>query len=81
MQTVWKGGNRVVHAERVRIFDGGADLCEEGVDRGCELGHGAAHGLRRRRHEISILDRKQAFTQGRQARGRFRCWAVRTRCS
>ena len=81
MQPVGKRRDRVVHAQRLRILDRGANLGEQGVHRGGQLGHVLAG----RAPAAARPDRRpRPQAAGRRApteRGRFRCWDAPTRCS
>ena len=71
MKPVGKRGDRIVHAERMGVFDRGADLGEQAVDRGGELGHGPANDRRRGRDEVAVLDRQQPIAERGQGAGAF----------
>ena len=71
MEAVGQRGHRIVHAERVRIFDRGAHLGEQAVDRGGELGHVAPDRCRRGRHQVAILDCKQPLAERGECAGAF----------
>ena len=66
MKPVGKRGHRIVHAERVRILDGGAYFGEEAVDRRSKLGHRAPNGRWRGRDEVAVLNGEQSFAERRQ---------------
>ncbi len=73
MEPVGKRRYRVIHAERMGIFDRRAHFGEQAVDRGGELGHGVAHDPRRGAGKIALFDRQQPIAEGVE---RTRAFAV-----
>ena len=67
--------------ERLGILDRGADLGEQGVHRGRELGHVLADDARAAARRDRHPRPPAAGRRARTARGRFRCWDAPTRCS
>ena len=81
MEAIGERGHRIVHAERMGVFDRRAHFGEQAVDGGGKLGHAKcgrppAQGKRGRRPRPRAAGR-----QARKGRGRFRCSAAPRRRS
>ena len=63
VQPIGKRGHRIVHTQRMGIFDRGADLLEQTVDGPRQLGVGNTQNGRRGRGVIAFLDRQQPAGQ------------------